>query len=245
MTRLINTAPKQSPCRGLAIETSGQSGSVALVENARVLVEESFPHGLKHAAGMLPMIDRLIRQHDWEPSDVGQLFISHGPGSFTGLRIGITLAKTLSMVTGAKIVPVPTLQILAQNAPVDARNLIVLLDAKRDQIFTARYEWQDGKWIEKEQAHLDSLTEMLNRAPRPVHLLGEGIPFHEKFLPTDRDGIIVTDQSTWRARASVVAQLGAELAAAGIVADADRFTPMYVRKPEAEEKYEEQKNAGK
>lgn len=229
--------------RALAIETSGQSGSVALVENAQVLVQESFPHGLKHAAGMLPMIDRLMRNHGWNPSDLQHLYVSHGPGSFTGLRIGITLAKTLAMVTGAKIIPVPTLQILARNAPAEAKNLIVLLDAKRDQIFTARYERQNRNWIEQEQAHLDSLTEMLARVPRPVHLLGEGIPFHENFLPADRSGIVITDESSWRARASVVAEIGADLAAKGLFADVDRFTPMYVRKPEAEEKYDERQKA--
>lgn len=220
--------------RALAIETSGQNGSVALVEGSSVLVEETFPHGLKHAAGLLPLIDRLMAEHKWKPADLQYLYVSEGPGSFTGLRIGITLAKTLSLATGAKIVPVPSLRVLAMNAPAEAGNVIVVLDAKRDQIFTARFENQ----IEREPAHLDSLAEMLARSPRPVHLIGEGIPYHEKFLPTDRSEIIITSPDTWRARASVVAELGIELAKQNRFVDADRFTPVYVRKPEAEEKYE-------
>jgi tRNA threonylcarbamoyladenosine biosynthesis protein TsaB len=223
----------------MAIETSGRAGAVSLVENSVVLVEESFPHGLKHAAGMLPMIDRLMRQHGWKPADLRHLYVSQGPGSFTGLRIGITLAKTLAMATGARIVGVPSLAVLAENAPVEATNLIVVLDAKRDQIFTARYQRQDGQWIEREPAHLDSLAAMLGRTPRPVHLLGEGIPWHENFLPPDRAGIIIiTPQSSWNARAAVVAKIGIAMAARGEFVDADRFTPAYVRKPEAEEKYE-------
>jgi tRNA threonylcarbamoyladenosine biosynthesis protein TsaB len=228
----------------LAIETSGQNGSVALVQNEQVLVEESFPHGLKHAADLLPMIDRLMRNYAWKPADLHRLYVSCGPGSFTGLRIGITLAKTLSMATGAQLIPVPTLEVLAYNAPVDARNLIVVLDAKRDQIFTARYEQQQERWHEREAAHLDTLAAILDRAPRPVHLIGEGIPYHEKFIPPDRNGIIVTGESTWRARASVVARLGIELAAVGRFTDADQFTPTYVRKPEAEEKYEQRQQSG-
>ncbi len=204
----------------------------------KILAEASFPHGLKNAAGLLPLIDRLIRQYNWKPTDVDYLMVSQGPGSFTGLRIGITLAKTWSLATGAHIVPVPTLQVLAANAPVDASNLIIVLDAKRDQIFTARYERQGHRWIEREQAHLDSLTAMLERAPRPVHLLGEGVPFHEKFLPSDRNGIFITPENCWRARASVVAELGIKLAQAGSIINADSFTPTYVRKPEAEEKFE-------
>jgi tRNA threonylcarbamoyladenosine biosynthesis protein TsaB len=223
---------------GLAIETSGRTGSVALLANSNVAGEESFSHGLKHAAGLLPMIDRLIRDLGWKPSDIQQLYVSHGPGSFTGLRIGITLVKTLSMATGAKIVAVPTLKVLAMNAPPGAENVLVVLDAKRDQIFTARYEREGQNWIEVEPAHLDSLTAVLSRSPRPVHLIGEGIPFHEKFLPADRNGIVITPESSWVAHAATVAKLGMELADRGEFADIDRLTPLYVRKPEAEEKYD-------
>jgi tRNA threonylcarbamoyladenosine biosynthesis protein TsaB len=223
---------------GLAIETSGRIGSVALVTNSTVVRQESFSHGLKHAAGLLPMIDRLMRDLGWNPSDVQHLYVSHGPGSFTGLRIGITLAKTLALITGAKIIAVPTLKVLAMNVPADARNVLVVLDAKRDQIFTARYERVGQNWIETESAHLDSLAEALLRSPRPVHLLGEGIPFHEKFLPSDQTGITITSESCWIANAAVVAKIGMELADCGVFADIDRLTPLYVRKPEAEEKYD-------
>ncbi|HXE54444.1 MAG TPA: tRNA (adenosine(37)-N6)-threonylcarbamoyltransferase complex dimerization subunit type 1 TsaB, partial [Tepidisphaeraceae bacterium] len=103
--------------RGLAIETSGRISSVAIVEDGRVLGEDQFPHGLQHAAEIIPRIDRLCRSHDWAPADLRELYVSAGPGSFTGLRIGITLAKTLALATGAKIVAVPSVRVLARNAP--------------------------------------------------------------------------------------------------------------------------------
>src|SRR5208282_2376277 len=115
-------------CRALAIETSGRLGSVALLQGSAVLVEQSFSHGLKHAAGLLPMIDQMVRGQGWEPADLQHVYISQGPGSFTGLRIGVTLAKTLSLATGARVVPVPSLQVLAHNAPADATNVIIVLD---------------------------------------------------------------------------------------------------------------------
>jgi tRNA threonylcarbamoyladenosine biosynthesis protein TsaB len=226
--------------RSLAIETSGRFGSVALVEGESVVVEETFSHGLKHAAGLLPLIDRLMRDRGWKPSDLQQLFVSHGPGSFTGLRIGVTLAKTLALATRAKIVAVPSLRVLAMNAPADARHVILVLDAKRDQIFTARYERAEGSWLEREPAHLDSISEILQRSPRPVHLIGEGIPYHEKFLPADRSDIIITSEEVWRARAAIVAEVGIEMARRGLFVDPDRFVPAYIRQPEAEEKYEMQ-----
>jgi tRNA threonylcarbamoyladenosine biosynthesis protein TsaB len=154
------------------------------------------------------------------------------------LRIGVTLAKTLALATGVKLVAVPTVRVLVENAPDDANHVIIVLDAKREQIFTARFGRDDAAWIEREPAHLGSLTDMLARSPRPVHLLGEGIPYHEKFIPKDDASVIVTAPKMWRPRASVVARLGAAMARAGEFMDPDRFTPIYIRRPEAEEKYE-------
>ena len=225
--------------RALAIETSGRIGSVALADETGVLVEEQFPHGLKHAAEIVPVIDRLCRAQGWGPRDLEHVYVSAGPGSFTGLRIGITLAKTLALATGVKLVAVPSVRVLAENAPAEAQHVIVVLDAKREQIFTARFErGADGNWIEREPARLASLTQALLHAPRPVCLLGEGIPFHQKFIPPGDAGVVVGDAGTWRARAGVVARLGRAMAARGEFADPMRLTPIYIRPPEAEEKLE-------
>jgi tRNA threonylcarbamoyl adenosine modification protein YeaZ len=154
--------------RGLAIETSGRAGSLAIAENGRVLAEEQFSHGLKHAAGIVPIIDRLCAARGWKPADIEEIYVSAGPGSFTGLRVGITVAKTLAFATGARVVAVPSVEVLARNAPPGWRNLIIVLDAKRDQIFTASFENRDGQPVAREPAHLDSLHAMLERTPRPV-----------------------------------------------------------------------------
>jgi tRNA threonylcarbamoyladenosine biosynthesis protein TsaB len=228
--------------RGIAIETSGTVGSIASVRGNQVLSEEEFPHGLKHAAEIVPIIDRLCRVQNWKPADVDQLYVSAGPGSFTGLRIAITLAKTMAFATGVKIVAVPTVRVLAENARADARHLIIVLDAKRDQIFTARMERNGDSWIEREGAHLDRLDAMIERSPRPVYLLGEGIAYHEKFIPKGDDTIVVTDDLFWRARAGAVAKIGVEMATRGEFADPFQFTPIYVRRPEAEEKFDQRKH---
>lgn len=225
--------------RALAIETSARTGSIAAVEDADVVAEEQFEHGLQHAAQIIPIIDNLCRGRGWSPADLDELYVSAGPGSFTGLRIGVTLAKTLALATGVNLVAVPTVRVLAENAPADAQHVVLVLDAKRDQIFTARFErGGDGNWIEREPARLDSLTAMLARAPRPVYLLGEGIPYHEKFVPRDDAEVIVAPRELWRPRARVVAEIGGAIARAGEFSDPDRFAPIYLRKPEAEEKWE-------
>ena len=225
--------------RALAIETSGRIGSIALAEDGVVLVEDQFAHGLQHAAEMVPRIDRLCRQQGWTPRDIAELYVSAGPGSFTGLRIGVTLAKTLAFATAARIVAVPTVRVLADNAPPEATNLTIVLDAKRDQVFTARFARENGQWVEREPSHLDTLVALVGRSPRPVFLLGEGVPHHQKFVAEDDPSIVITPPEAWRARAAAVAVEGARLARLGHFVEPDSLIPIYIRKPEAEEKWEQ------
>ena len=231
--------------RGLAVETSGRVGSVAIVEDGKILAEDTFSHGLQHAAQIICRIDALLKAQQWQPRELQELYLSIGPGSFTGLRIGVTLVKTLAFVTRARIAAVPTLDVLARNAPSEARNVIVVLDAKREQIFTARYarEESTSRWVIIEPPHLDRLDAMLSRSPRPMHLIGEGIPYHRQFIGEDPQ-VIVTDAELWRARAVVVAELGAAMLREGATTELQNLVPLYIRKPEAEEKWEQQRSAG-
>src|SRR5438552_2463638 len=125
--------------RAIAIETSGRIGSLAVVDGQTILAEEQFAHGLMHAAHMIPILDSLVRAQGWTPRQVEQIYVSAGPGSFTGLRIGITLAKTMALASDAKIVAVSSVRALVENAPAEAKHIIIVLDAKREQIFTARF----------------------------------------------------------------------------------------------------------
>jgi len=203
------------------------------VIDGQVAREQVFSHGLQNAARILPIIDELTRAQGWSPRDIDEIYVSIGPGSFTGLRIAVTIAKAIALVTSARIVAVPTVEVLARNAPAEATSVIVVLDAKRDQIFTARFT---GSAI-VEPAHLDSLSAMLARSPRPVHLIGEGIPHHQKFVSPDDSGVIVTGPDVWQARAEHVARIGSSMARANQFTDADRLAPLYIRLPEAEEKW--------
>lgn len=229
--------------RVLAIETSGRTGSVALSDGAHIFQESQFPHGLKHAAEIVPIIDRLCSEHAWRPPEIEQVHVSAGPGSFTGLRIGITLAKTMAFATGAKLVAVPSVHVLAENAPPEAEHLIIVLDAKRGQIFTARFHRVAGGWNEVEPAHLDRLSEMLGRSPRPVHLLGEGIPFHRDAVDAAAGEAFVCPEESWRARAAAVVKIGTEMAGRGEFVDPYVLAPIYIRPPEAEEKWDAQHRA--
>jgi tRNA threonylcarbamoyladenosine biosynthesis protein TsaB len=224
--------------RGLAIETSSRIGSVALVEDGSVAADDTFPHGLQHAARIIPAIESLCQKLGWKSSDIRQIYVSAGPGSFTGLRIGITLAKTLAFASGAQLVAVPTVNVLAENVPQDAEHAIIVIDAKRGQIFTAAFDREGSVWKTREPAHLDSLAAMLQKSPRPVHLIGEGIPYHRQAIPDEGGAIQIVDDLLWRPQASVVARLGWQMAARGEFTKPLDLLPIYIRRPEAEEKFQ-------
>ena len=111
--------------RGLAIETSGRIGSVALARDGEVFSHETFEHGLQHAARIIPAIDNLCRQAAWNPSEIHEIYVSAGPGSFTGLRIGITLANLSILKTNkARAIRFSTLEALCRALQCQPGDLI-------------------------------------------------------------------------------------------------------------------------
>jgi tRNA threonylcarbamoyladenosine biosynthesis protein TsaB len=252
----------------LAIETSGRIGSVALargrnepiphplrlMRDSHVVESRTFAHGLRHAAAIVPMLDDLCRSHRIRPTDVELLVVNTGPGSFTGLRVGVTIARTFALTTSARVVAVSSSEVLVENLPATARHAIVVLDAKRGQVFGSIFSRPSSKadrsdtsdpcdhssWTCNEPPHLAKLSDLIRRAPRPMHLIGEGIPFHRDALGTDEQaralGVIVTGEELWRCRAEVVARLGLLQASLGKFVDPAQLLPQYIRLPEAEEK---------
>lgn|GEM_PF-211247 len=228
--------------KALAIETSGRVGSVAAVRNGQVLQEISFPHGLGHAAGIVRLLNELCIAQGWRPRELSELYISIGPGSFTGLRIAVTLAKSVALAVGLKVVAVPSVRVLAMNAPPEARHVLIVLDARRGQAYCARFERvDDGSatfgqvWLETRPAHVEALDSALADCPRPIYLLGEGIDYHRQRIVADA-GIVITPAESWRARAGAVAALGWEMGRAGQFTEAQELAPLYLRLPEAQEK---------
>ena len=234
---------------GLAIETSGDRGSVALGRGDRVLESRALGGPRRHAVEFVPMVAAICRAHAVTPGELGLILVSAGPGSFTGLRIGVTAARMIAMATGARLVGVPTLSAVAVNALEvlpPPRRLVVLLDAKRKHVFAAAFDLTEGRYVPVAEP-----AEAEPRAFLTAHVLedatcavmGEGVPLHrdavESVIGSARTGPAWTilGESLNAPRAESVYRLGRALAASGVFVDRRAFVPTYIRPPEAEEKW--------
>ncbi len=232
--------------RVIAIETSGAIGSVAVCEGGLCLEEKSFEKGMQHGQALLSSIEEIFKDLGWKAGDADLIAVSHGPGSFTGLRIGITCAKTIAYVLGKPLVAVPTLDVLAENIKPGDAPICPVLDAKRKAVYACIYEpvngiWQrqavkppgGGKAAEFLAIEPQSLITLL---PRPILVFGDGIlPYLELFK---EESIIIGDHQLGIARARVVAQLGIQQYEKGTIYEPFKLQPLYMRRPEAEEKWE-------
>jgi len=133
--------------RILALETSGARGGIALAETAtappdglNLIQEVRLAEGLRHSRDLILAAAEACRRAGWDPRAIDLVAVSIGPGSFTGVRIAVTLAKFLAWDTGAKVVAVPSLRALAENAPPDRRCIVPIVDAKRGGLFASIFE---------------------------------------------------------------------------------------------------------
>jgi tRNA threonylcarbamoyladenosine biosynthesis protein TsaB len=232
----------------LAVETSSRTGSVAIALGEKILAETSFSGPARHSAELFPSIRQLLARFDRKLQEIEQIYISIGPGSFTGLRIATTLAKMMHLANAAKIVTVDTLDCIAANVTglsvSDTQNSILvapILDAKRNQFFTAVYQYTDGKIKKFSPDSLltaEQFFERFTADDQTIWLLGDGLLYHkDKFKSKN---IKFLDQQYWSPQASKVHLLGWQKALAGQFADPLTLVPNYLRLPEPEEKLKQQ-----
>ncbi|MFH1369935.1 MAG: tRNA (adenosine(37)-N6)-threonylcarbamoyltransferase complex dimerization subunit type 1 TsaB [Planctomycetota bacterium] len=230
----------------LAAETSGRMGSVAIAQGPTLLAEKQFTAPLRHSAEIFPAIVGLLKQFGKKPVDIEQVYISVGPGSFTGLRIAVTLAKTTALANRAKIIAVDTLDCIAANVisfateDTEEKNelkknerIAVILDAKRGQFFIAVYEkTSDAGWKKILPDCLLTADEFLNRfADKPIALIGEGLVFYKDRFTNPN--VRILDEKFWNPSAANVHKLGWQKANLSDFADPLTLTPNYLRGPDA------------
>ncbi|MBI1314905.1 tRNA (adenosine(37)-N6)-threonylcarbamoyltransferase complex dimerization subunit type 1 TsaB [bacterium] len=224
----------------LGIETSGFAGLVALRRGGQLFEERELEDTRRrHAQTLIQELQTLLRNHGVAPQDVDLVGVSHGPGSFTGLRVGIVVAKTFAYATDCRLVAVDTFAAIAEAADQSVTCLSVVSDAQREQLFvgefvrnpqTDLFERPGSTTIVDADAWCASLT---GRACAGFAIAG---PVLKKLAGSIPSGVRQLDEPAWQPRASAVAAIAERLATAGQVADPFELEPFYLRKSSAEEK---------
>lgn len=224
--------------RVLAIDSSGIVASVAVVEEDKVLAEFSSNDKKTHSQTLLSMIDSMKNLLSLDLSTIDAIVVAKGPGSFTGLRIGVSTAKALAMALDVKIVGVPTVDGLAYQI-FDSQGLICpMMDARRNQVYTGLYRVKNGELevIEKQNAmDVKELLSLINEKGERVIFLGDGVPVYEKLFEENLNvEYRKAPAFASRQRAAALGLLGIKYALEGKAEDADDFKPEYLRASQAE-----------
>lgn len=225
--------------RLLAIETSSRRGSVALGDGPTLVAAAEFSADTRHAVELLPTIDRLFAAHAWDRASLRQVYVSVGPGSFTGLRVAVTAARHLALALDVRIVSVPSLAVIADNAlrlPDPPPRVAVVLDAKRKQVYAGLFERRGQDYEPVGPPVVEDPGHWLASLPRPLIVMGEGVTFHREAIAAT--GLPILDDDHALPRAESVHRLGWKLALAGRFTPARELVPLYLRRPEAEEIWE-------
>jgi tRNA threonylcarbamoyladenosine biosynthesis protein TsaB len=216
------------------METSLRQGSIAALVSgqcgAELKGELLLPPDERSAQTLLPTVKQLIVDCRWQPSDIDLVCVTTGPGSFTGLRIGVTAAKSLAFAVGAKLVGVHTLSALAASIGNRTGRLWAILDAQRQELFATCF---DGEIANNPPTQILSIGDWLAELRTGDTVVGPPLVQLGGKLPA---GVDAVDKKLWQPQADVVGRLGYDLFLAGQTTDPVQLVPNYYRKSAAEEK---------
>jgi tRNA threonylcarbamoyladenosine biosynthesis protein TsaB len=234
--------------RILALETSGLTGSVATLEDDRILTERELEPTARTARTLVPEIHELLRMTAWKPADIELVAVTSGPGSFTGLRIGVMAAKTISYATGGALVGVNALSVVASQARFSGPQLWAVMNAERDQLFAAAFLQSTSGWtVDQPTKIVDRWNWLAALRQPPAHCANRDANSAEAMtavtgpglcdlLASIPPGIQVLDESSWAPRAAAVGREGWRAYRAGYRSDCWQLVPQYFRDSAAEEK---------
>lgn len=236
--------------RVLAIDSSGLTATVAVVEDTQTVAEYTINYKKTHSQTLLPMIDEVVKMTELDLNTIDAIAVAGGPGSFTGLRIGSATAKGLGFALNKPLIHVPTVDGLAYNVYGCEDIICPIMDARRNQVYTGIYTFSKKagtkagsnlvepvfQVIKMQMAvSIEELAERLNRYRRPVVFLGDGVPVYENIL-AEKLTVPYSFAPAYmnRQRAAVVGTLGIQYYKAGKFETAEEHRPDYLRVSQAE-----------
>jgi len=225
----------------LAVDTSSKVAAVAVVEDGALLGEYILNHKMFHSKKLMPMVAEVMGSLELGPKDVDVYAVSTGPGSFTGLRIGVTTVKAIAYAAEKPVAGIPTLDALAYNIPLTGHVICPMMDARNDQVYTALYRWERGmqvKLTEYMGIHVSELVELVKGRGQKAVFLGDGAMLHENYLKRQlAEACELAPASLMLQKASSVALLALYRASIGKLESCYDIVPFYLRKPQAEREF--------
>ncbi|PRY83403.1 tRNA (adenosine(37)-N6)-threonylcarbamoyltransferase complex dimerization subunit type 1 TsaB [Alkalibacterium olivapovliticus] len=224
----------------LGIDTSNQVMSVALVEDSTLLVEKTVNIKRNHSVQLMPAVEALFKEAGWQPNDLDRIAVAKGPGSYTGVRIGVTIAKTLAFSLKVELVGVSSLHVLAGNGEQIPNSYIVpLFDARRNNLYTGLYRYDENGCVPVEKdTHIsaDIWTDYLKSLNAPIQFIGSDVQKYADLLKTKLGSkFIILPMSRHYPRASVLADIARTKEPEAV----HLFEPDYLKLAEAEQNWME------
>lgn len=222
----------------LAFDTSNQALAVAVGEDKKILANFLSTTKMTHSQTLMPAIDYMMQTAQFKPKDLDRIVVSKGPGSYTGLRIGVTTAKTLAWTLGIELVGISSLAAIAGNCMNFSGWIIPLMNARRENVYTGAYQWQNGELkmqLPDQHMALTSWLEQLKNTGQSIHFVGNDVEIFEKqitrFFPIES---IEKDDRINQVNGATLIQLAeCQLPEKNI----ESFVPAYLKLVEAEEKW--------
>jgi len=226
----------------LSLDTATQAATCAILDDDKVLGEITFNYKKQHSQILMPMIDDLFKNTQMSIGDIDAFVASKGPGSFTGLRIGMATVKGLSQGSKKPFVTVSTLDSLAYNLAYTSGIICPILDALRDNVYTALYNFDNNDFnqtLDYVNISIDELIKILKDKDCNITFVGDGVPKFKEKLIANLPNISFAPAHLNLAKASSLGELGLKLLTSGVKDDIYAAIPIYLRKPQAEREYEE------
>lgn len=222
----------------LAFESSAKPASAALVKDGQLLSQYTQCSALTHSRTLLPMAEDMLKNAELRLSDVDLIAVAHGPGSFTGIRIGVATVKGLAWAAEKPCVGVSTLEAMAWHGLAVGGYICPVMDARRSQVYNALFKIENGRPVrmtEDRPIALDELAKEVTALGAPVFLIGDGAALcFEYFTAHGVPCVMAPDNLRWQDAWGV-----AMAAADKTPGNADELLPVYLRLSQAERERQE------
>jgi tRNA threonylcarbamoyladenosine biosynthesis protein TsaB len=220
----------------LILETSGRVGQVAVAQGASLSAVRRLDEVRRHARDLAPTVAELLHQQGWRPHDLQAVFVSRGPGSYTGLRVGIMSAKTLAFATGCALLAIDTFAAIARQAPADVTSLDVMADAQQEKVYVQRFERPSpaADPVPASALAIVPLASWLAGLGPAARVSGPGLRVYRSQLPAE---VHPVDEAAWDPQAESLLQIGLRRYLAAERDDVWAAEPLYLRPSAAEEKW--------